>query len=557
MEQTTDDTRSLRRCVRESAALSVLSAAWGRTEPQGIADSLAEVLLRSLPHVDFVYARVKALSDDGFLEAVHTSQPLEPVSRSQEIKKALEPPLKNSNFDQSSVIPNPLGADNVRLAIIPIGYEGDCGVLVAGCQQSDFPSQTDRLLLGVAANQAAMVLQHMRSETALRRQSALLHAERELWRVTLASIGDAVVTTDAQERVRFLNAVAESLTGWTAAEATGRPLSQVFKIVNERTRQPVENPALRALKEGVIVGLANHTVLIARDGTERPIDDSAAPIKDTNGATIGVVLIFRDVTEQRQAEEQLRRSEQELTDFFENATIELHWVGPDGTILRANQAELDLLGYSREEYVGCSIADFHADEEVIGDILRRLHAGEQLHDYPARMRCQDGSIREVLIDSSVLWEAGRFVHTRCFTRDITEKNRAERALRESEERFRFLAEMIPSVVWTAAPDGTITYVNEQWLKFCGLTPEQNARNWPQLVLHPDDHQRCVEQWTRALHEGTEYEIEVRNRRHDGVYRWFVTRAVPLKEAGFDQHMTKPVEFEALMKLLSALRPSPA
>ena len=106
-----------------------------------------------------------------------------------------------------------------------------------------------------------------------------MREQRERLRTTLASIGDAVITTDTEGRVTYLNAVAESLTGWTNAEAVGQPLDAVFRIVNEQTRQPVENPATRALREGVVVGLANHTVLIAKDGTERPIDDSAAPIR--------------------------------------------------------------------------------------------------------------------------------------------------------------------------------------------------------------------------------------------------------------------------------------
>jgi GAF domain-containing protein len=182
MEQTTDETHGLRRCVRELAALSVLSAAWGRTGPQGIAESLAEVLLRSLPHVNFVYTRVNGLADAGFHEAVRISQPLEPNSRLQDIARSLEPLLTDGNSVPSPVIPNPIGAGTVRLAVVSIGYLGDCGVLVAGSGQLDFPGPTDQLLLGVAANQAAVVLQHQRSEEALRQQSALLHAERELLR---------------------------------------------------------------------------------------------------------------------------------------------------------------------------------------------------------------------------------------------------------------------------------------------------------------------------------------------------------------------------------------
>ena len=139
-------------------------------------------------------------------------------------------------------------------------------------------------------------------ELRLAEENARLREERERFRVTLASIGDAVVTTDADGRVGFLNPVAEALTGWTSAEAIGRPLPDVFQIINETTRAPVENPAQKALSEGVVVGLANHTVLIARDGTERPIDDSSAPIRDATGGTIGAVLVFRDVTERKRSE---------------------------------------------------------------------------------------------------------------------------------------------------------------------------------------------------------------------------------------------------------------
>ncbi len=138
--------------------------------------------------------------------------------------------------------------------------------------------------------------------------------QREWLRVTLSSIGDAVITTDTEGRVTFLNPVAESLTGWSQKEAAGVPLESVFRIVNEETRRTVENPATRALREGLVVGLANHTLLIAKDGTERPIDDSAAPIRYANDEVAGVVLVFRDVSERRRQE----RSVQDALDYCEN-----------------------------------------------------------------------------------------------------------------------------------------------------------------------------------------------------------------------------------------------
>ncbi len=142
------------------------------------------------------------------------------------------------------------------------------------------------------------------AEEAAARQVA--YEERERLQVTLASIGDAVISTDANGRVDFLNPVAEELVGWKSGEAFGRTLEDVFRIVNEDTRQPVENPALRALKDGVIVGLANHTLLISKDGTERPIDDSAAPIRNRHGDISGSVLVFRDISERKRTEAVLR-----------------------------------------------------------------------------------------------------------------------------------------------------------------------------------------------------------------------------------------------------------
>ena len=130
--------------------------------------------------------------------------------------------------------------------------------------------------------------------------------QREGFRVTLASIGDAVIATDALGLVTLMNEVAQSLTGWNAEDASGRPLDEVFTIVNEQTRQRVDNPALRAIREGAIVGLANHTVLIAKGGTEIPIGDSGAPIRDTHGRVLGAILIFRDITERRRAEDKFR-----------------------------------------------------------------------------------------------------------------------------------------------------------------------------------------------------------------------------------------------------------
>jgi PAS domain S-box-containing protein len=159
-----------------------------------------------------------------------------------------------------------------------------------------------------------------------------------------------------------------------------------------------------------------------------------------------------------------RRAEKELTDFVENAPLGLHWVGADGTILWANQAELDLLGFSRDEYIGQNITDFHADRQVIDSILDRLTKGEELHEVEARLRAKDGAIKHVVVSSNVLFEEGRFIHTRCYTRDVTEKKRAE-------EKFERLMESNIIAIMTRTSDGEILDANDVYLRLTGYDRE--------------------------------------------------------------------------------------
>jgi PAS domain S-box-containing protein len=170
--------------------------------------------------------------------------------------------------------------------------------------------------------------------------AAAIREQREWLRTTVASIGDAVISTDREGKVTLLNVVAQSLTGWSSEEAQGQPLEVVFKIVNEQTRETAENPVQRVLHSGAVVGLANHTVLIAKDGTERAIDDSAAPIKNEQGKIIGVVMVFRDVTERRRTEEALKEADQRKTEFLAMLAHELrNPLAPIGNALQIMRLE--------------------------------------------------------------------------------------------------------------------------------------------------------------------------------------------------------------------------
>lgn len=261
--------------------------------------------------------------------------------------------------------------------------------------------------------------------------------------------------------------------------------------------------------------------------------------------------------ERKRVEEALQESEKRFRDFVETAGIALHWVGPDGVILWANQAELDMLGYTRDEYLGHHIAEFHVDSPVIDDILGRLCRGDRLREYEARLRAKDGSIRHVIIDSSVLFENGKFIHTRCFTRDVTEQKRAEQALRESEQRFRVITEASPIMVWMSGTDKLCNYFSKGWLEFVGRTLEEELGNgWAENV-HPDDFDRCLQIYVSSFDARRPFEMEYRLRHHTGEYRWILDHGVPryAPDGTFEGYVGGCLDIHDRNKVREALRES--
>jgi len=223
--------------------------------------------------------------------------------------------------------------------------------------------------------------------------------------------------------------------------------------------------------------------------------------------------------------EQLERSQRDLEDFFENAVVPLHWVGSDGSILRANQAELDLLGYTRDEYVGRQIAEFHADAPVIADILTRLSSGEKLHKCEARLKAKDGTIRHVLISSSVHFREGKFVNTRCFTLDVTDLRKAETALRESERRLRATHERAFAGIAEIDLDGRFLHANARFYELTGYGADELATQTFVSITHPDDAGADRAAFAALVAGETDkYNIEKRILRKDGTEIWVALSA---------------------------------
>jgi PAS domain S-box-containing protein len=212
----------------------------------------------------------------------------------------------------------------------------------------------------------------------LMRVNETLRESEQRWATTLASIGDAVIATCEEGRIRFMNAVAEALTGWTLSEASQKPVKQVFNIINEHTRMEVEDPVGRVIETGVICGLANHTLLIRKDGAEVAIDDSGAPIRDETGKILGVVLIFRDITERRRAEEALRKAHDELEVRVQERTRELASLNEDLAAENEERLKVEIDLRESEEQVR-----LFASQCLTAQETERRRIAAELHDSTA------------------------------------------------------------------------------------------------------------------------------------------------------------------------------
>ncbi len=314
-----------------------------------------------------------------------------------------------------------------------------------------------------------------------------LQESQEEFRATLYSIGDAVITTDVKGSIRNMNVVAEELTGWKEPEAVGKSIEAVFHIVNEETHDAVESPVQKVIKEGLIVGLGNHTLLISKDGKEIPIADNGAPINNAKGEITGVVLVFRDQTAERAAKKKLSDSETQYRCLFESAKDGILILDADtGMIVDVNPFLINMLGYSQETFLRKKIWDLGFFKDIVANQSNffELHQNEYIRYEDLPLETADGRKIEVEFVSNV-YQVNHHKVIQCNIRDITERKRAEKALHESEEKFRNVFENSPVGKSMTSIDGAIR-INAAFCNMLGYTKEElSGMNW-QKITHPDD-----------------------------------------------------------------------
>jgi PAS domain S-box-containing protein len=278
---------------------------------------------------------------------------------------------------------------------------------------------------------------------------ALWQTEEE-FRTTLYSIGDAVITTDKAGIIKQMNLVAEQLTGWREDEAKGKPLVDVFKIINENTRAKVDNPVEKVLSEGNIVGLANHTLLISKDGNEIPIEDSGAPIKNEDNQTIGVVLVFRDQTEEREALKKLLKSEAKFRHTFENASIGKFLTSITGNIIEVNEAFCKMLGYSKDELTEINFSNIsHPDDVEISNrsIQCLLNGEKETSRLEKRYLKKNGEIIWTDVNVMLLKDSeGKPEFFITHVIDITERKKAEERIIKFNRIYAVISQINQAIV---------------------------------------------------------------------------------------------------------------
>lgn len=348
---------------------------------------------------------------------------------------------------------------------------------------------------------------------------------RRLLASIVESSDDAIISVDLDGIITSWNKGAEVMYLYGAAEAIGQPIGLLM---------PPEFPEEeRALVAHVRQGMAmRHSEAVRRrkDGSAVEVSITVSPLRNRHGEVIGASTSARDISARRRADAALREREEIYSAIVNQAADGIVLVDMStARFVEFNDAACEVLGYTREEFAQLGISDV-----FLGSAEEMQRVGQAILDAPGglqldvRHRRKDGSVREVLVSARTLRLRGKG-YSAAIWRDITDERRAAAALRESEHRLRELAESLPQLVWTCAPAGECDYIGPQWVAYTGIgAAAQLGRRWLEQV-HPEDRAAVTAAWAASISSGNALDAEFRLRGHDGEYRWFYARAVPLRD----------------------------
>ncbi|MDP3912641.1 MAG: PAS domain S-box protein [Bacteroidota bacterium] len=435
-----------------------------------------------------------------------------------------------------------------NIPVIFISGSSDKESMLAGFQVGgvDFiskPFQKEEILARVRTHISLFQLQvdlnvkNQKLEQEIRRRQQIelvLTESEERFRTTLYSIGDGVITTDAAGKVRLMNPVAEQLTGWAQADAAGKILEEVFPIINEETKEQVEIPVRKVLRDGVIVGLANHTLLIAKDGTERPIADSGSPIRNEKGEIAGVILVFRDQTEERKAEKTLRESEERFRSIIESSPMAkyIYQLQEDGKLIfmGANPSADRIIGIDHHTLLGKTIQQAFpklATTEV-PEMYAQIAKGE-LPTQSFEIEYSENQINGFF--QTTVFSIGNNSIVVDFM-DISDRKRAELKLQRSERELKKAQQTTHIGSWYLNLADNEVFWTEELYKMYGFDPNLPVPPYTEhmKLFTPESWELLSKSLANTAETGIPYELELKTVREDGSNGWMWVRGETVQDA---------------------------
>lgn len=575
-----DEIKRLQRCNNDLVSVLGLPAIWSGGDPSQIVHTLLDALLGMLG-LDLVYVRLKDTVGDALIETVRLAPTLrlgrKPMPRSEEICGALNHWLGDDPQKWPPLLRNSIGGEDFSIVPLRLGLHGEMGVIVAASQRTDFPAQTEQLLLSVAANQASIGLQEawlrnqqkrvareldkrvaertlelakaneeLRKEIADRRlvEEKLRQEESERKRseVRKAAIVDSaldcIVTIDHEGQITEFNPAAERTFGYRRETVLGRHLGDVIVPPSLREKHRQGFARYLATGEGRVLGRRIEMTAVRADGSEFPVE--LAIIRIPLDGPPSFTGYLRDITEHkrnenalREAHAQVARSEERWRSVFENSAIGVALTDLSGRFLATNPVYQDMLGYTEEELQELSFLDITHEEhsELNRALIGELLAGKrQQFRIEKQYRRKNGSLMWVRNNVSLVPGTERVPQfLMALSEDITERRRVEEALRDREQSLRLIVDGIAGLVAIMSATGEVEVVNRQASDYFGKTFEE-MKGWATSdAVHPDDVPGVISAWRHSVETVSPYDVDHRLRRADGVYRWFRARGLPLRD----------------------------
>jgi PAS domain S-box-containing protein len=548
-DHSASEIRRLQRCINDLVSVLALPAMWSGGEPLQIAATLLDALLSTL-QLDFVYVRLKDAVEEAPLEIVRVVPLAKPILRSDEIGETLKEWLGHDLQKWRPLRTKVDGSVEISLMPLQLGLQGELGIIVAGSRRVEFPRETEKLLLSVAANQASIGLQEARllseqkrvanelDQRVAQRTQELAEANEELrlqvgllqhipvaaWTIRPDGTPDLVNRTWLEFAGQALGHIQSNPDAWMAA-------------VHPEDREA----ASRSYWEGIRSGQGFTMEARFRrthDGAYRWHLNRAVPLRDAEGKILRFVGTSTDIEDLKQFQENLRRAEERTRLIIDTALDAVITMNAQGMITGWNrQAEL-VFGWNSQEAIGQHMSDLIIPVQQRAAHERGLRHFLATGDGPILgQRIEVTALRRGGIEFPVELEVspmrmGQDWSFSAFIRDITDSKLAEEKLRESELHLRQMTETIPEMLWSATAEGAIDYCNARVLDYTGFSAEEIMGSGWKRLLHSEDVDQAVRVWRSSLTSGVPYRVEVRTfHAADRTYRWCVTSALPL----LDQH----------------------